>query len=162
MSKKRRRLEIKVDPLPRPFQDETASCPVCGRTPPPSVGGSSRSCFDASRARWSSSATGAGLTSTRSRLFRNLGHVRRRVGRAALLGVLAGVATAAVAVAVRPRGGTGMLVDWDDVRSAARGHLDQPATSATQLAAAERRYRAMASRLEGPLLDFVGRLPASV
>jgi len=20
-----------VDPLPRPFQDETASCPVCGR-----------------------------------------------------------------------------------------------------------------------------------
>ena len=31
MSKKRRRLEIKVDPLPRPFMDETASCPVCGR-----------------------------------------------------------------------------------------------------------------------------------
>ena len=31
MSKKRRRLEIKVEPLPAPFQDETASCPVCGR-----------------------------------------------------------------------------------------------------------------------------------
>jgi transcription elongation factor Elf1 len=31
MSKKRRRLEIKVDPLPRPFMDETASCPVCGK-----------------------------------------------------------------------------------------------------------------------------------
>ena len=31
MSKKRRRLEIKVDPLPAPFMDETASCPVCGR-----------------------------------------------------------------------------------------------------------------------------------
>ena len=31
MSKKRRRLEIKVDPLPAPFMEETASCPVCGR-----------------------------------------------------------------------------------------------------------------------------------
>ena len=31
MSKKRRRLEIKVDPLPAPYMDETASCPVCGR-----------------------------------------------------------------------------------------------------------------------------------
>src|ERR1700675_1165682 len=31
MSKKRRRLEIKVHPLPAQFQDETASCPVCGR-----------------------------------------------------------------------------------------------------------------------------------
>jgi predicted nucleic acid-binding Zn ribbon protein len=24
-------LEIKVDPLPSPFQDEMAACPVCGR-----------------------------------------------------------------------------------------------------------------------------------
>jgi ribosomal protein L37AE/L43A len=31
MSKKRRRLEIKVMPLPTAFMDETASCPVCGR-----------------------------------------------------------------------------------------------------------------------------------
>src|SRR5258708_35026558 len=94
--------------------------------------------------------------------FRNLGDVRRRVGRAAMFGVLAGLATAAVAVAVRPRGGTGVLVDWDDVRSAARAHLDQPATSGTVLAAAEKRYRAMAGELEKPLLDFVGRLPVGV
>ncbi len=79
-----------------------------------------------------------------------------------MFGVLAGVATAAFAVAVRPRGGTGVLVDWDDVRSAARAHLDQPATSGTVLAAAEKRYRAMAGKLEKPLLDFVGRLPVGV
>src|SRR3989442_4328472 len=86
----------------------------------------------------------------------------RRVGKAAMFGVLAGLATAAVAVAVRPRGGTGVLVDWDDVRSAARAHLDQPATSGALLAAAEKRYRAMAGKLEKPLLDFVGRLPVGV
>ncbi|HWO90444.1 MAG TPA: zinc-dependent metalloprotease, partial [Methylomirabilota bacterium] len=88
--------------------------------------------------------------------------MRRRVGRATVFGVLAGVATAAVAVAVRPRGGTGVLVDWDDVRSAARAHLDQPATPGTVLAAAEKRYRAMAEDLDKPLLDFVGRLPVGV
>ncbi|TMD73122.1 MAG: hypothetical protein E6I81_05525 [Chloroflexi bacterium] len=31
MSKKRRRLEIKVDPIPALYMEETASCPVCGR-----------------------------------------------------------------------------------------------------------------------------------
>ena len=31
MSKKRRRLEIKVLPLPEPLLAERASCPVCGR-----------------------------------------------------------------------------------------------------------------------------------
>jgi coenzyme F420 biosynthesis associated uncharacterized protein len=88
--------------------------------------------------------------------------MRRRVGRAAMFGVLATVATAAIAVAVRPRGGTGVLVDWGDVRSAARAHLDQPAISGTVLAAAEKGYRAMAETLEKPLLDFVGRLPVGV
>ena len=31
MSKKRRRLEIKVMPLPTAYSEETASCPVCGK-----------------------------------------------------------------------------------------------------------------------------------
>jgi ribosomal protein L37AE/L43A len=31
MSKKRRKLEIKVLPLPDPFMEATASCPVCGK-----------------------------------------------------------------------------------------------------------------------------------
>jgi len=76
--------------------------------------------------------------------------------------VLAGLATAAVAEAVRPRGGTAVLVDWAEVRNAARARLEEPASRATSLAAAEKRYRAMAAKLEKPLLDFVGGLPAGV
>jgi coenzyme F420 biosynthesis associated uncharacterized protein len=77
-----------------------------------------------------------------------------------MYGVLAGLATAAVAEAVRPRGGTAVLVDWAEVRHAARARLGEPANLATSLAAAERGYRAMAAKLEKPLLDFVGGLPA--
>lgn len=88
--------------------------------------------------------------------------MRRRVGRAAVYGVLAGLATAAVAEAVRPRGGTAVLVDWDEVRNAARARLEEPEAAASSLAAAQKRYRAMAARLEKPLLDFVGGLPAGV
>jgi len=77
-------------------------------------------------------------------------------------GVLAGLATAAVAEAVRPRGGTAVLVDWDEVRTAARARLEEPAAPATSLAPAQKRYRAMAAKLEKPLLDFVGGLPAGV
>ncbi|HEX9098577.1 MAG TPA: zinc-dependent metalloprotease [Candidatus Dormibacteraeota bacterium] len=88
--------------------------------------------------------------------------MRRRVGRAAVYGVLAGLATAAVAEAVRPRGGTTVLVDWTEVRNAARARLEEPATRTTSLATAEMRYRSMAAKLEKPLLDFVGGLPAGV
>jgi rubredoxin len=31
MSKKRRKLEIKVDPLPQPYLLQRAPCPVCGK-----------------------------------------------------------------------------------------------------------------------------------
>jgi tRNA(Ile2) C34 agmatinyltransferase TiaS len=30
VTKKRRKIEIKVQPLPRYFAEETAACPVCG------------------------------------------------------------------------------------------------------------------------------------
>ena len=86
--------------------------------------------------------------------------MRRQVGRAALFGVLAGLATVAVAEAVRPRGGTSVLVDWIEVRHEARARFGQEAISPSALAAAEKRYRAMAAKLEKPLLDFVGGLPA--
>ncbi len=79
-----------------------------------------------------------------------------------MYGVLAGLATAAVAEAVRPRGGTAVLVDWTEVRKAARARLDEPATRATSLAVSEKRYRAMAAKLEKPLLEFVGGLPVGV
>src|ERR1700730_16838662 len=86
--------------------------------------------------------------------------VRRQVGKAALLGLLAGLATAAVAEGVRRRGGTAPLVDWDEVAAAARARLVSPTLSKPQLAAATKGYRSMAAKLEAPLLDFVGGLPA--
>ena len=55
-----------------------------------------------------------------------------------------------------------MLVDWNEVRQAARARLEEPATPAPSLAATEKRYRAMAAKLEKPLLEFVGGLPAGV
>ena len=85
--------------------------------------------------------------------------MRRTVGRTALYGVLVGLATAAVAEAVRPRGGTTVLVDWDDVRRAANARLERPQLDARALAAAASGYRTLADRLEKPLLNFVGPLP---
>jgi ribosomal protein L37AE/L43A len=35
MSKKRRRAEIRVMPLPGPYMEQTAACPVCGRDASP-------------------------------------------------------------------------------------------------------------------------------
>ena len=80
--------------------------------------------------------------------------------RTALLGVVAGLATVAIAEAVKPRGGTSLLLDWDEVRRTARARLADPTASAATLAAAAKGYRSMAAKLEKPLLDFVGGLPA--
>jgi coenzyme F420 biosynthesis associated uncharacterized protein len=73
---------------------------------------------------------------------------------------MAGLATVAVAEAVRPRGGTGVLLDWEDVRRRARSWLANGVTPAVDLDGAARQYRSMAAELERPLLDFVGGLPA--
>src|SRR5689334_22150483 len=85
--------------------------------------------------------------------------MRRSVGKAALYGALLGLATAAVAEAVRPRGGTSVLVDWDQVRRTARARLETPSLTQSELALAALGYRAMASELQKPLLSFVGGLP---
>jgi coenzyme F420 biosynthesis associated uncharacterized protein len=85
--------------------------------------------------------------------------MRRSLGRSALYGVLFGLATAAVAEAVRPRGGTTLLIDWDDVRRAARSHLDKPHIETERLTAVALGYRSLANKLERPLLNFVGPLP---
>ena len=83
----------------------------------------------------------------------------RRAARPALYGLLAGLMTAAVAEAVRPRGGTTLLLDWEDVRAIANARLDDPSLEPAALAAATRSYRSLARKLEKPLLDFVGPLP---
>ena len=85
--------------------------------------------------------------------------MRRSVGKAALYGALLGLATAAVVEAVRPRGGTTVLVDWDQVRRTARARLDTPSVSRSELASAALGYRKLAAELRKPLLDFVGGLP---
>ena len=82
----------------------------------------------------------------------------RRVARPALYGLLAGLMTAAVAEAVRPRGGTTLLLDWEDVRAIAGARLADRNRDAAVLATATRRYRTLAGKLEKPLLDFVGPL----
>jgi coenzyme F420 biosynthesis associated uncharacterized protein len=83
----------------------------------------------------------------------------RSLGRSALYGVLFGLATAAVAEAVRPRGGTTLLLDWEQVRRMARARLDNPTLDRGQLATAALGYRKLADQLEKPLLNFVGGLP---
>ncbi len=88
--------------------------------------------------------------------------MRRSIGRSAIYGVLLGLATAAVAEAVRPRGGTTLLIDWDEVRRAARSRLDHPSEDQAGLAAAARGYRALAAGLEEPMLGFAGPLPRGV
>jgi coenzyme F420 biosynthesis associated uncharacterized protein len=85
--------------------------------------------------------------------------MRRSVGRAAIYGALIGLATAAVAEAVRPRGGTAVLIDWEQVRRAARARLETPSLDRYELEAAAKGYRAMAGELEKPFLKFVGGLP---
>jgi coenzyme F420 biosynthesis associated uncharacterized protein len=79
-----------------------------------------------------------------------------------LLGVVAGLATVAIAEAVKPRGGTTLMLDWEVVRRAARARLGSSTISPASLATAAKSYRAMAAKLEKPLLDFVGGLPAGV
>src|SRR5256714_3486368 len=83
----------------------------------------------------------------------------RRYGRPALYGVLFGLATAAVAEAVRPRGGTTLLLDWEAVRRTARARLENPTLDPGRLTAAAMGYRSLAEKLERPLLSFVGGLP---
>src|SRR5882762_9852236 len=86
----------------------------------------------------------------------------RRYGRSAFYGVLLGLATAAVAEAVRPRGGTTLLLDWDEVRRVARARLEDPTMDHGRLATAAMGYRSLGSKLEKPLLNFVGGLPGGV
>ena len=88
--------------------------------------------------------------------------MRRSAGRTAIYGVLAGLAVAAVAEAVRPRGGTALLLDWNEVRRTARSHMDNATEPPERLTAAASSYRQLADRLDKPLLDFVGPLPKGV
>lgn len=85
--------------------------------------------------------------------------MRSRVSRSVIYGALFGLATAAVVEAVRPRGGTSLLLDWDNVRRIAAGRLSEPTLPPATLNAAGTRYRRLAAAVEKPLVGFVGPLP---
>ncbi len=72
---------------------------------------------------------------------------------------MAGLATVAVTEAVRPRGGSALLLDWTEVRQHAGSWLSSGAQP-VDLERAAKQYRLMAAQLEKPLLDFVGGLPS--
>jgi coenzyme F420 biosynthesis associated uncharacterized protein len=72
---------------------------------------------------------------------------------------MAGLATVAIAEVVKPRGGTSLLLDWEEVRRSAHARLGSGTDSPASLATAAKRYRAMAAKLEKPLLEFVGGMP---
>ena len=52
-----------------------------------------------------------------------------------------------------------MLLDWDEVRRVAAHRMERPSEPPATLARAASSYRALADRLERPLLDFVGPVP---
>jgi coenzyme F420 biosynthesis associated uncharacterized protein len=85
--------------------------------------------------------------------------MRRSVGRVAVYGALLGLATVAVAEAVRPRGGTTVLIDWGQVRRTARERLETPSLERYALVKTAASYRSMAAELQPALLEFVGGLP---
>src|SRR5258708_5534851 len=85
--------------------------------------------------------------------------MRRSVGRAAIYGALLGLATAAVAEAVRPRGGGSGPGGRGPGRRPARARLGTPPLRHAELAAGAGSYRLMAAELEKPMLKFVGGLP---
>ena len=73
------------------------------------------------------------------------------------VGMLSGLAVAAVAEAARPLGGRAEVIDWDAVRRHARRRLKdagpQPAGEKAELAA---RYARLAADVHQPLFDVVG------
>jgi coenzyme F420 biosynthesis associated uncharacterized protein len=88
--------------------------------------------------------------------------MRRSVGKAAIYGALLGLATAVIAEAVRPRGGSTVLVDWQQVRRMANARFESTSVDPASLAAAASGYRSMAAELEKPMLNFAGGLPKGV
>lgn len=73
---------------------------------------------------------------------------------------MAGLATVALVEAVKPRGGTSLLLDWDEVRRSAKARLGQGTESAASLGSATKSYRVMAGKLEKRLVEFVRGMPA--
>jgi coenzyme F420 biosynthesis associated uncharacterized protein len=76
------------------------------------------------------------------------------------MGALSGLVAVMVAEAVRPRGGTTLLLDWDEVTRLATAGLRDERVPPNRLAAITAAYNGLAAGLRAPLLETVGGLPA--
>jgi coenzyme F420 biosynthesis associated uncharacterized protein len=88
--------------------------------------------------------------------------MKQKMTRGLVTGVLAGLAMAAVAEVVRPRGGVGQLLDWDEIKRLAGARLGDDDLSGARRAALSRQYRRLAAELEAPLLETVGGEPVEM
>ncbi|MBJ7602561.1 MAG: zinc-dependent metalloprotease [Candidatus Dormibacteraeota bacterium] len=81
---------------------------------------------------------------------------RRRTAVAAVTGV---VVAAVLGELVRPRSGRTEMLDWSEIEALGLRKLKGSDLDATALDRVEAQYAALASRLEGPLLHYLGGLP---
>lgn len=86
--------------------------------------------------------------------------VRGRVLTSLAAGMAVGAAAFVIADAIRPRPGTAIIIDWDEIRRRAISRLD-PAEELDEasIGSLEADYRLLAADLEAPLLEFVGGQP---
>jgi len=75
------------------------------------------------------------------------------------MGALSGLAAVMVAEALRPRGGTTLLLDWDEVARLATASLRDERFPPSRLASSAATYNRLAAELGGPLLETLGGLP---
>jgi coenzyme F420 biosynthesis associated uncharacterized protein len=85
--------------------------------------------------------------------------VRRAFRRGLALGAASGLAAVLVAEAIRPRGGSAELLDWDEVTRLAIRRLRGERMAPAELASSAASYNRFAGELRGPLLETVGGLP---
>jgi coenzyme F420 biosynthesis associated uncharacterized protein len=88
--------------------------------------------------------------------------VKRGFRRGLAFGAVYGLLAVMVAEAVRPRGGSAALLDWEEVTRLALGRLREERTGTRRLVYATATYNRFAAELREPLLEAVGGLPAGV
>lgn len=88
--------------------------------------------------------------------------MRRGFRRGLAIGAAYGLVAALIAEAVRPRGGTAPLLDWDEVTRLALARSVEERMDPADRARAAATYNGFAAELLAPLLDTVGGLPRGV
>jgi coenzyme F420 biosynthesis associated uncharacterized protein len=76
------------------------------------------------------------------------------------MGALSGLVAVMVAEAIRPRGGSTLLLDWDEVTRLATAGLRDERIPPDRMASFTAGYNGLATDLRAPLLETLGGLPA--